>query len=119
MAKSELLTADLFIPTEDQAEYIRQLAALGYSPAQMSAALKLDRVESLMFQRDAATPGTSVAALIRQGVIETAALPQMSLQSAASKGDVDAFAELQKALRRNQFTNLLDQMDDDELTIYQ
>ena len=118
MSKSELLPADLFSPTEDQAEEIRQLAALGYNPAQMAAALKLDRAESLMFQRDAATPGTSVAALIRQGVIHTAALPQMSLQSAASKGDVDAFAELQKVQRRIQFTNLIEQMDDDELTLY-
>ena len=84
MAKSELLPADLFSPTEDQAEDIRRLAAL-----------------------------------IRQGVIETAALPQISLHSAASKGDVDAFAELQKVQRRNQFDNLIDQMDDDELTLFQ
>lgn len=119
MSKSELLPADLFSPTEDQAEGIRRLAALGYNPARMAAALKLDRAESLMFQRDAAIPGTSVAALIRQGVIETAALPQMSIHSAASKGDVDAFAELQKVQRRNMFDNLLEQMDDDELTIYQ
>ena len=119
MSKSELLPADLFSPTEDQAEDIRRLAALGSRPAQMAAALKLDRAESLMFQRDAATPGTSVAALIRQGVIETAALPQMSLHKVASSGDVDAFAELQKVQRRNQFTYLIDQMDDDELTLYQ
>lgn len=119
MSKSELLPVDLFRPDEDQANDIRRLAALGYPPVKMAAALKLDRAESLLFLRDAATPGTSVAALIRQGVIETAALPQMSLHSAASKGDVDAFAELQKVQRRNLFDNLIDQMDDDELTLYQ
>lgn len=118
MSKSELLPADLFSPTEDQAEEIRRLAALGYPPAKMAAALKLDRAESLLFLHDAATPGTSVAALIRQGAIESEATPQISLHSAASKGDVDAFAELQKVIRRNQFTNLIAQMDDDELTLY-
>lgn len=119
MAKSEQLPADLFQPTEEQAEDIRRLAALGYTPVQMAAALRLYQIETLMFLRDADMPGTSVAALIRQGMIETSARPQISLHGAASSGDVDAFAELQKALRRNQFTNLLDQMDDDELTIYQ
>lgn len=118
MSKSELLPVDLFKPDEDQVDDIRRLAALGYPPARMAAALRLDRAESLLFQRDAATPGTTVAALIRQGKIETEAAPQISLHSAASKGDVDAFAELQKVQRRNQFTNLMDQMDDDELAIY-
>ena len=118
MAKSELLPVDLFNPDEDQANDIRRLAALGYPPAKMAAALKLDRVESLLFLRDAATPGTSVAALILQGAIESEAAPQISLHSAASNGDVDAVAELQKVQRRIQFTNLIEQMDDDELTIY-
>ena len=118
MPDDVLLPADLFRPDEEQAADIKRLAALGYTPKQMAVALGLDTADALLFLRDAATPATAVAALMRQAITETAAAPQVKLHEAAEAGNVDAVKELQKVQRRNEFNRLIEQMDDDELTLY-
>ena len=118
MPKEKLLPVELFRPTEEQAEDIKRLAALGFTPKKIAIAMGLERDEMLLFLRDAATPGTAVAVLMLQAVTQTEAAPQIKLHEAAEAGNVDAIELLQDVQRRNQFNNIIDQMDDEELTLY-
>lgn len=118
MPKEELLPVELFRPDEEQALDIKRLAALGYTAKKIAIAMGLERDEMLLFLRDAATPGTAVAVLMLQGITETQAAPQVSLHKVAETGNVDAVKLLQAIQNRNQFNNLMEQIDDDELTLY-
>lgn len=118
MPNEELLPVELWRPTEEQALDIKRLAALGYNAKKIAIALGLERNEMLLFLRDAATPGTAVAVLMLQAITETKAAPQVKLHEAAEAGNVDAIKLLQDVQRRNQFNNMIEQMDDDEFTLY-
>lgn len=118
MHNEDIIPVELFRPTEEQAEDIKRLAALGFTPKKIAIAMGLERDEMLLFLRDAATPGTAVAVLMLQAVTQTKAAPQIKLHEAAEAGNVDAIKLLQDVQRRNQFNNIIDQMDDEELTLY-
>jgi ParB-like chromosome segregation protein Spo0J len=118
MPESELIPVELFRPDEEQAADIKRLAALGFTAKNIAVALGLERDEMLLFLRDAATPGTAVAVLMLQAVTQTQAAPQIKLHEAAEAGNVDAVKLLQDVQRRNQFNNMIEQMDDDEFTLY-
>ena len=118
MPKEKLLPVELFRPNEEQAEDIKRLAALGFTPKKIAIAMGLERDEMLLFLRDAAVPGTAVAVLMLQAVTQTKAAPQIKLHEAAEAGNVDAIKLLQDVQLRNQFNNIIDQMDDEELTLY-
>lgn len=118
MHNEDIIPVELFRPDEEQAADIKRLAALGFTPKNIAIALGLDRDDMLLFLRDAAVPGTAVAVLMLQAITQTKAAPQIKLHEAAEAGNVDAVKLLQDVQRRNQFNNMIEQMDDDEFTLY-
>lgn len=103
----------VYIPTEKRDD-IQRLSALGYQPCDIAIAICLDQEDVDLFVYDSKIPGTTVYALIQNGIIITRAAPEAKLHEAAEAGNVDAIKELDVVRRRHVFEKLITDMDNDE-----
>lgn len=107
------LPADSFFFEVEQKEEIQRMAALGYSPKEIAIYLGVD-IDS--FAKDAYIEGTTINALIRQGILVSRANPEMKLHEQAEEGNIVAIQQLEKVNRRRTFEIIVEQIDEDELS---
>lgn len=105
--------------TPDQKEEVRRLAAVGMSPAKIAVGIELRGKDVYRFRRLAEIPDSEVAMLIREGEISGVAIPQIKMQQAAAAGNLDAIKQLREVQADNEFQQLLNNMDDDELPFFE
>lgn len=107
------LPADSFFFETEQKKDIQRLAALGYSPKEVAIYLGVD-IDS--FVKDAYIEGTTINAIIRQGILVSRADPEMKLHEQAEEGNIVAIQQLEKVNRRRTFEIIVEQIDEDELS---
>lgn len=112
---TEVTVLDALLP-EDLLPEIVKFAAVGLTPAQIAAAVKMVPGVASVFIELADTPGSPVARLIEQGRAEGMSTAMVKLKEAAEKGDVDVIKEFRALQARNRFQELVYYMDNDEFT---
>lgn len=113
---AEIEKSDLpafYLTTGEEVE-LMNLAAVGFTPKEIAAAMKWPRGRRSTFCRLAEYPGSDVASLIAAGRAEGRSMPQTKLREQAKTGNVEAIKELQTIQARNRFNELVSNMDDDE-----
>ncbi len=100
--------------SEQQAETVKSLAAMGYSPAAISRSLGLDPEEAALFVKVAKIPKSRISELIRKGAEDFRIEVQARLMNNAKDGDIDAITALEEIRNKNRMTNIIDAMDEDE-----
>lgn len=107
------LPVDSFFFNKEQKEDIQRMAALGYSPKEIAIYLGVD-IDS--FIKDAYIDGTTINAIIRQGILVYRANPEIKLHELAEEGNIVAIQQLEKVNRRRTFEIIVEQIDEDELS---
>jgi len=102
--------------TEAQIKQVKSLSALGYAASVIAHMLDLRPDESKMFCYLARLPRSGISALIRRGIMESEMKAESKLLALAEDGDVDAFVEVQKVKKLNNYYRLIDSLDEDEFS---
>ncbi len=113
------LAVDLFFVDPEQRDDVKRLASLGYAPIEIAVSLGLTKEDTANFIADADRPGTTVAQLIKEGLLVTKAAPEVKLHEVAEAGNVDAIKELHIVHFRHTYTRTLMEMDEDEYNGYE
>lgn len=116
MSKDDKLTFPGFELTLVQRDQIKSLASLGLQPREIAAALGLDGDQARFFRAMADFPETLVASLIASGRIIGRTKSMETLKALAEGGDLEAIKILREIQAHNRFNNLVNIMDEDELT---
>lgn len=106
-----------FTLSERDEESVMKLAAVGFAPSEIAAAMEWEPSRQLLFTTAATNPKSRIATLIAAGKVQGRATPQIKLHEAAAAGNIDAIKTLQGLQARNRFNELLTHMDDDELSL--
>ena len=100
--------------TAAEEETVMQLAAVGFLPREIAAAMEWPRERRAAFCFLADMPGSDIALLIASGRANGRADPQIKLHQAAKTGNIEAIKTLQKLQSCNRFNELINNMDNDE-----
>lgn len=100
--------------TDEQKQDIEKLATIGFSPADIAAAIKLAPLDALVFVSLADVPGSSVSLMLTRARAIGKSTSQIKLYEAAAAGNIDAAKALQKLSRDNRLQELITNMDNDE-----
>lgn len=87
------------------------MAALGFRPEDMAAALGLSYSQRDRFLMEAFIPGTEIFRLIKEGTVQVRAIPEIKLHEAAEAGNLDAIKQLEEVKKKHHFENLVEDMD--------